>query len=126
MPGSRPVPVRVVPSALIRAKTVAEGSAGRMVARLDCEAMVFDLDGVLIDSRVVVERHWRRWAEEWGVPYARIVAVMHGRTSVEIIAIVARHLDGQHEGHEREELEGHGHGWAPGPPPSARSSTPPA
>jgi mannitol-1-/sugar-/sorbitol-6-phosphatase len=77
-----------------------------MVARFECQAIVFDLDGVLIDSRVVVERHWRQWAEARGVPYARVAAVMHGRTSAEIVTIVTPNLDGQREGRELEEIEG--------------------
>ena len=31
---------------------------------LGCDAVVFDLDGVLVDSAACVERHWRRWAAE--------------------------------------------------------------
>jgi beta-phosphoglucomutase-like phosphatase (HAD superfamily) len=27
-------------------------------------AILFDLDGVLVDSLLVVERSWRRWARE--------------------------------------------------------------
>lgn len=30
---------------------------------LRCKAFLFDLDGVVVDSRSVVERTWRRWAE---------------------------------------------------------------
>ena len=76
-----------------------------------CDAIVFDLDGVLVDSSVVVERHWRRWAKRHGVDYARIAAVMHGRRSAELIALVAPHLDAageslDFEAHEAVDTEG--------------------
>ena len=29
---------------------------------INCSAVLFDLDGVLIDSTLCVERHWRQWA----------------------------------------------------------------
>ena len=39
-------------------------------------AVVFDLDGTLVDSTAAVERCWRRWADEFGV---RLPAVLeHG------------------------------------------------
>jgi sugar-phosphatase len=39
-------------------------------------AVVFDLDGTLVDSTAAVERSWRRWAAEFGV---RLPAVLeHG------------------------------------------------
>ncbi len=40
-------------------------------------AVIFDLDGTLIDSTAAVERSWRRWAEEEDVPAARL-AGLHG------------------------------------------------
>jgi sugar-phosphatase len=69
------------------------------MADLVCDAIVFDLDGVLVDSSVVVERHWRRWAAGRGVDYARIAALMHGRRSAEVMALVAPHLDAERESH---------------------------
>ena len=36
--------------------------------RFDCSAVVFDLDGVLVDSAAHVEQQWRRWASARGLP----------------------------------------------------------
>lgn len=50
-------------------------------------ALLFDLDGTLIDSTAVVVRSWRRWCEEYGVSaeaFARVHA--HGRPAVELVA----------------------------------------
>ena len=33
----------------------------------DCASILFDLDGVLVDSAECVERTWRRWATELSV-----------------------------------------------------------
>jgi len=46
---------------------------------LACRSVLFDMDGVLVDSRVPVERTWRRFAERHGFDPARIIAVAHGR-----------------------------------------------
>ncbi len=55
--------------------------------------MLFDLDGTLVDSRVVVERHWGRFAERHGLDFAAVLAVMHGVRSSDVIRIVAPDLD---------------------------------
>jgi sugar-phosphatase len=47
-------------------------------------AVLFDMDGTLIDSHVAVERSWLRWAAEYGVPLHSF-AGMHGRPAVDII-----------------------------------------
>ena len=74
-----------------------------------CSALLFDLDGVLVDSSVVVARHWREWAERHDVSFEHLADVMHGRTSVETIRIVAPDLDAEHEARIREAREGDRH-----------------
>jgi sugar-phosphatase len=46
-----------------------------------CSALLFDLDGVLIDSTPAVERVWRRWAVEHGFDPETVVQMAHGRPS---------------------------------------------
>jgi len=58
-----------------------------------CSALIFDLDGVLIDSNDLYERHWEMWAERTGVSFAHIAAVHHGRPVRSTIQLVAPHLD---------------------------------
>lgn len=43
-------------------------------------AVLFDLDGTLIDSTPAVIRSWRRWAEEEGVPSEDLAAAHHHGT----------------------------------------------
>lgn len=61
--------------------------------RLRCEAFLFDLDGVLVDSRAVVERTWRRWAQRHHLDAERIIRVAHGRRTRETLQEEVPHLD---------------------------------
>jgi mannitol-1-/sugar-/sorbitol-6-phosphatase len=65
--------------------------------RFDCEAILFDLDGVLVDSTRSVERVWRAWAERHRLDTARVVEVAHGRRAVETVRLFAPHLDAEAE-----------------------------
>jgi mannitol-1-/sugar-/sorbitol-6-phosphatase len=49
--------------------------------KLRCQAILFDLDGVLIDSTPAVARVWHRWAVEHGFDPERVVKMAHGRPS---------------------------------------------
>lgn len=64
-----------------------------MVLRLTCAAVLFDLDGVLVDSAASVERQWRAWAADRGVDYPAVARIMHGRRSVDTIRQLAPHFD---------------------------------
>ncbi len=68
-----------------------------MINELTCDALLFDLDGVLIDSSACIERNWRAWAEPHGIDVAEIMRVAHGVRSVETIRQVAPHLDAEAE-----------------------------
>jgi sugar-phosphatase len=59
---------------------------------LRCKALLFDLDGVLVDSRAVVERTWQRWAERHGIDPAPFLAIAHGRRAMDTLRAVAPHL----------------------------------
>jgi sugar-phosphatase len=43
------------------------------------DAVLFDMDGTLVDSDAAVERAWRTWAGEYGADPAAVLAVAHGR-----------------------------------------------
>jgi sugar-phosphatase len=60
-------------------------------------ALLLDLDGTLVDSRVVVARHWALFAERHGLELAPILAVCHGRRTADTIAEVAPGLDAERE-----------------------------
>jgi sugar-phosphatase len=46
-----------------------------------CSGLLFDLDGVLIDSTPAVARVWHRWAIEHGLDPETVVRMAHGRPS---------------------------------------------
>jgi len=60
---------------------------------IPCRAVLFDLDGVLADSRRVVEGVWKVWAAEKGLDPAPFLAIAHGRRTSEILRTVAPQLD---------------------------------
>jgi mannitol-1-/sugar-/sorbitol-6-phosphatase len=62
-----------------------------------CAAILFDLDGVLVDSTRAVDREWREWAARKGVDGDAIMAIAHGVRTVEVIRRVAPHLDAEAE-----------------------------
>jgi mannitol-1-/sugar-/sorbitol-6-phosphatase len=59
---------------------------------LRCKAILFDLDGVLVNSAELVERTWRVWASRHQLDAEKVIAVAHGRRTVETVRILAPHL----------------------------------
>lgn len=72
-----------------------------------CAALLFDLDGVLIDSTPAVERVWSRWAVERGFDPVEVVARAHGRPSLTTIRELLPNSDYDAENRvvERGEIE---------------------
>jgi len=62
-----------------------------------CSAILFDLDGVLIDSTRSVDRQWRAWAREQKIDEQKVMAIAHGVRTIEVIRAVAPHLDAEAE-----------------------------
>ncbi|WOD38191.1 HAD-IA family hydrolase [Nodosilinea sp. E11] len=70
-----------------------------------CQAIIFDVDGVLINSDPVADRHWRAWADRHRVDYEAIARIHHGRPTVETMRQVASHLDVVEEARLKETAE---------------------
>jgi sugar-phosphatase len=70
-----------------------------------CAAILFDLDGVLVDSTRSVDRQWRAWARQRGVDGDKVMAIAHGVRTIEVIRAVAPHLDADAEVWELENRE---------------------
>ena len=64
---------------------------------IQSSAFLFDLDGVLVDSRAVVERVCRLWAARLGVDSDALLRVAHGRRTRDTVRIVAPHVDPERE-----------------------------
>jgi mannitol-1-/sugar-/sorbitol-6-phosphatase len=50
-----------------------------------CRALLFDMDGVLVDSTPAVARVWTAWANRFGLEPAEVVRQAHGRPSIATI-----------------------------------------
>jgi mannitol-1-/sugar-/sorbitol-6-phosphatase len=72
-----------------------------------CSAILFDLDGVLVDSTRAVDREWREWAARKGVDGDAIMAIAHGVRTIEVIRRVAPQLDAEAEAAAIENHEAH-------------------
>jgi sugar-phosphatase len=62
-----------------------------------CSAFLFDLDGVLVDSRTVVERTCRRWALRHQLDPEKVLRIAHGRRTRDTVKAAAPHLDADRE-----------------------------
>ena len=61
--------------------------------RFECRAILFDLDGVLVDSTRHIEQQWRSWALAKGLSPEPFLRVCHGRRALETIQLAAPELD---------------------------------
>ena len=72
---------------------------------LACAALLFDMDGVLIDSTPAVARVWGQWARERGFDPAMVVRLAHGRPSISTVRDLLPHADHEAENREVERRE---------------------
>ena len=72
------------------------------MTEITCRGILFDLDGVLVDSTPAVERVWHGWAKEHGFAPEDVVRRAHGRPSMTTIRELLP--DGDHE-KENSEVE---------------------
>jgi mannitol-1-/sugar-/sorbitol-6-phosphatase len=70
---------------------VKEKDGRRHVIR--CAAVLFDMDGTLVDSSSCVESTWRTWAGKHGVDIDALLSISHGRQNYETIRMIAPHLE---------------------------------
>ena len=79
-------------------------------------AVLSDLDGVLVDSGAAIEAAWRRFAARHELDVERVLAASHGRRSIDLIRLVAPHLDAEAEAARIEQDEiAHADGLQPLP-----------
>ena len=72
---------------------------------LQCRALLFDMDGVLVDSTPAVARVWTVWAQKHGLDPDMVVKIAHGRPSISAIREFLPHADHDAEDREVERLE---------------------
>lgn len=54
-----------------------------------CSAILFDLDGVLVDSTQAIVSVWTAWANQRSLDPARVLEVIHGRRTLEALQLLA-------------------------------------
>ena len=64
---------------------VREGSDDVVVLDRKYRGVLFDMDGTLVDSRAVIERVWRVWSTAHGQDLSRILAISHGRRTIDVV-----------------------------------------
>jgi mannitol-1-/sugar-/sorbitol-6-phosphatase len=69
------------------------------------KAILFDMDGVLMDSTPSVERVWRTWAAKHALDPEYVASQAHVRRSIETIRTVAPEMDAEKENLVVEQME---------------------
>jgi sugar-phosphatase len=75
------------------------------MTQISCSALLFDLDGVLINSTPAVARVWHRWAVERGFDPEEVVPRAHGRPSLTTVREYLPNADHAAENREVERRE---------------------
>jgi sugar-phosphatase len=72
---------------------------------IHCQAVLFDMDGVLVDSTHAVARVWRKWALDRGFDPVKVVRAAHGRPSIDTVRDFLPNADSNAENLEVERQE---------------------
>lgn len=75
---------------------------------IEARALLFDMDGTLIDSRVVVEKIWKRWCEENGIDWHYVLPRLHGVRMIDSVRMFVKpgmDADAVYERLYREEVD---------------------
>jgi mannitol-1-/sugar-/sorbitol-6-phosphatase len=75
------------------------------MTKIPCRGVLFDLDGVLVDSTPAVARVWAAWAKAHHLDPETIVKMAHGRPSIATIKELLPNADHAAEDREVERLE---------------------
>jgi len=75
------------------------------MTEISCDALLFDMDGVLINSTPAVARVWRGWAIEHGFNPEEVVSRAHGRPSLTTVREFLPNADHEAENREVERRE---------------------
>jgi mannitol-1-/sugar-/sorbitol-6-phosphatase len=76
-----------------------------LLTETTCSALLFDMDGVLVNSTPAVARVWRKWALERGFDPEEVVHKAHGRPSLTTVKEFLPHADHEAENRAIERLE---------------------
>jgi mannitol-1-/sugar-/sorbitol-6-phosphatase len=82
------------------------GMAQKQISRvISCHGILFDMDGVLLDSTPAVARVWHAWAIEHGFDPTEVARAAHGRPSISTVREYLPNSDYEAENREVERRE---------------------
>jgi sugar-phosphatase len=58
-----------------------------------CSAILFDLDGVLVDSTQSIVAVWTAWAQKNGLNPVKVLEIVHGRRTIEVLRVLSPNSD---------------------------------
>ena len=87
-----------------RRRLLKEGPLSIML-KFECSAILFDMDGVLVDSTAAVAGTWGRWAQAHSLDPRVVIDGAHGRRTIETVRAFAPHLDAAAEADRIESAE---------------------
>lgn len=107
MPSEKPVfpfsrVCRIIPQ--VNSSLYYELRRKKLMLPLECQAILFDLDGTLVDSTPQIHRLWEWWAQRNGIDTDTIVGGLQGRKGLDTIRALAPHLQAERE---QQVLEAH-------------------
>jgi mannitol-1-/sugar-/sorbitol-6-phosphatase len=76
-----------------------------MMTAIEVRGVLFDMDGVLVDSTPAVARVWAAWASEHGFDAGEVVKKAHGRPSITTLRELLPDVDHEAENREMERRE---------------------
>jgi mannitol-1-/sugar-/sorbitol-6-phosphatase len=71
----------------------------------NCSAILFDLDGVLVDSTRSVSRQYRLWAQKANLDPRIVENIPHGVRAIDVVRQLAPHLGAEAEVERLEKME---------------------
>jgi len=71
----------------------------------NCSAILFDLDGVLVDSTGSVSRQYRLWAQKTNLDPQIVENIPHGVRAIDVVRQLAPHLNAEAEVERLEKME---------------------
>jgi len=72
---------------------------------VECKAILFDLDGTLVDSRISIDIAYKAWCDVHGLDFKEVLSKAHGRRTVDTVRLLLPHKDTQKETTRLEDLE---------------------
>jgi sugar-phosphatase len=78
---------------------------GNPMTVVECKAILFDLDGTLIDSRLSIDIAYKAWCGYHGLDFREVLSKAHGRRTVDTVRLLLPHKNLLEEVARLEDLE---------------------